>query len=77
MERESTPTAGRKKPDYFDDADVSANMTGNIVRGSAFLAASSVGGFALNVVSTMILARLLNPEAYGLLAMVFVVTSRR
>ena len=75
MVRETTPGTGRKKPDYFNDADVSANMTGNIVRGSAFLAASSVGSFGINVVSTMILARLLDPEAYGLLAMVFVVTN--
>jgi O-antigen/teichoic acid export membrane protein len=75
MVRANTPATGRKKHDYFDDTDVSANMTGNIVRGSAHLAASSVGSFAINIVSTMILARLLNPEAYGLLAMVFVVTN--
>ncbi len=75
MVRANTPATGRRKHDYFDDTDVSANMTGKIVRGSAFLAASSVGSFAINVVSTMILARLLDPEAYGLLAMVFVVTN--
>lgn len=75
MARETKSVAGGRKTDYFDDADVSANMTGNIVRGSAFLAGSSVGSFAINVVSTMILARLLDPEAYGLMAMVFVVTN--
>jgi O-antigen/teichoic acid export membrane protein len=75
MARETTPATGGRKLDYFDDGDVSTNMTGNIVRGSAFLAGASVGSFAINVVSTMILGRLLDPEAYGLLAMVFVVTS--
>lgn len=72
------PTSGNgrgRRPDYFDDTDVSENMGGSIVRGSAFLAGASVTRFGMNLVSTVILARLLNPEDYGLLAMVFVVTN--
>lgn len=68
------PPAPRRK-DYFDDSDVSSNMSGNIVRGSAYLGGASAARFAMNIVSTVILARLLDPEAYGLLAMVFVVTN--
>ena len=75
MVRESTPAGGRKKHDYFDDTDVSANMTGKIVRGSAFVFGSSIAKFVLNLGATAILARLLSPEAYGLIAMVFVVTN--
>jgi PST family polysaccharide transporter len=66
---------GRRRPDYFDDSDVSGDMGGSIVRGSAFLGGASVARFGMNLVSTVILARLLNPEDYGLLAMVFVVTN--
>lgn len=65
----------RKKPNYFDDSDVSSSINESIVRGSAFLIAASGGKFVMNFVSTVILARLLDPEAYGLLAMVFVVSN--
>lgn len=50
-------------------------MSGNIVRGSAYLGGASAARFVMNIISTVILARLLDPEAFGLLAMVFVVTN--
>lgn len=65
----------RKTPNYFDDSEVSSNINESIVRGSAFLIGAAGGRFVMNFVSTVILARLLDPEAYGLLAMVFVVSS--
>ena len=65
----------RRRRDYFDDRDVSEDMGGSIVRGSAYLGGASVARLVLNLASTVILARLLDPEDYGLLAMVFVVTN--
>jgi len=75
MTDETPKPPGPLRRDYFDDSDVSRNMSGNIVRGSAYLGGASVARFLMNIVSTVILARLLDPEAYGLLAMVFVVTN--
>ncbi|MGH6914895.1 MAG: lipopolysaccharide biosynthesis protein, partial [Geminicoccales bacterium] len=66
---------GPSRYDYFDDTYVSANMAGNIVRGSAFVFAASIAKFTISIGGTAVLARLLDPEAYGLLAMVFVFTS--
>lgn len=65
----------RKTPDYFDDSDVTRNIKGSIVRGSAYLLGAAGAKFVVNLISTVILARLLDPEAYGLLAMVFVMTN--
>jgi PST family polysaccharide transporter len=75
MATEKTAPSKRKAPDYFEDLDISLNIKGRIVRGSAFLIAASGAQFVINIVSTIILARLLDPEAYGLLAMVFVMTN--
>ena len=68
-------TKARSAPDYFDDSDVSRNIKGSIVRGSAYLMGAAGVKFVFNLASTVILARLLDPEAYGLLAMVFVMTN--
>jgi PST family polysaccharide transporter len=68
-------TKTRKVPNYFDDSDVSQNIKGSIVRGSAYLMGAAGIKFVMNLTSTVILARLLDPEAYGLLAMVFVMTN--
>ena len=64
-----------RRYDYFNDNDVSGNLTGSIVRGSTFVFGTSIAKFVIALGSTAVLARLLNPEAYGLLAMVFVVTN--
>jgi PST family polysaccharide transporter len=65
----------RKAPNYFDDSDVSSNINESIVRGSAYVLGAAGVKFVMNLASTVILARLLDPEAYGLLAMVFVMTN--
>ncbi|MPY75481.1 MAG: oligosaccharide flippase family protein [Alphaproteobacteria bacterium] len=75
MTSEKLLTPARKAPNYFDDSDVSSDLKGSIVRGSAFLMGSAGAKFVMNLVATVILARLLNPEDYGLLAMVFVMTN--
>jgi PST family polysaccharide transporter len=73
---DQTPTTPRRpRHDYFDDTDVSQNMGSRIVHGSAFVFGSSVAKFLISIGATAVLARLLDPEAYGLLAMVFVVTN--
>ena len=64
-----------RRYDYFDDADVAGNLAGSIVRGSTFVFGSSIAKFLIGLGCTAVLARLLNPEAYGLLAMVFIVTN--
>ena len=75
MTDEKTSTPVKPSADYFDDTDVSENLGGNIVRGSAFVFVSSILKFLIGIGATAILARLLDPEDYGLLAMVFVVTN--
>lgn len=74
---DDTPTSlpPRRRHDYFDDTDVAQNMAGSIVRGSVFVFGSSIAKFLISICATAVLARLLDPEAYGLLAMVFVVTN--
>lgn len=54
---------------------MSENIPGSIVRGGTLVFGSSVAKFVTGLGATAILARLLDPEAYGLLAMVFVVTN--
>lgn len=75
MVSRKTQAPERKRADYFDDTDVTVNMTGNIVRGSGFVFGSSIVKFLISIGATAILARLLDPEDYGLLAMVFVITN--
>ena len=65
----------RRSSHHFDESDAADNMGARIIRGGAFLAGASVVRFAINLGSTVILARLLTPEDYGLLAMVLVVTN--
>lgn len=74
MTHEKSPKHAKPPTDYFDDTDVSENLRGNIVSGSAFVFGSSIIKFLIGIGATAILARLLDPEDYGLLAMVFVVT---
>lgn len=60
---------------YFDNTDLKADLKGRLVQGSALTLGASAIKFLLNLCATVVLARLLNPEAYGLLAMVFAVTN--
>ena len=63
------------KDDHFDIDHLLDDLRGRSIRGGAATLLSQVGKFVLNVGATMILARILAPEAFGLLAMVVAVTS--
>jgi len=63
-----------RQTDYFDPESES-HVKGRLASGTAVTLAASAAKFLLNFGSTVILARLLDPEAYGLLAMVFAVTN--
>jgi O-antigen/teichoic acid export membrane protein len=65
----------KARTDYFDDGSIVDNLREKTVRGSAVLIGASIARLSINLISTIILARLLDPEAYGLLAMVLVVTN--
>lgn len=52
-----------------------SDLTGRTARGGTVMIASQALKFALNVGSAVVLARLLTPQDYGLIAMVAVVTS--
>ena len=48
---------------------------GNSVRSAAYTAAASIASFVIRIGSTMVLARLVLPEHFGLLAMVAAVVA--
>lgn len=60
---------------FFDTEYLKADLKGRSVRGGAVTMAAQGAKFFLRMGSTVVLARLLTPEDYGLLAMVAVVTN--
>lgn len=58
----------------FRTEHLAENLRGRSVRGGAVTLAAQGGKTALNIGATMVLARLLTPEAFGLIAMVVAVT---
>ena len=60
---------------FFDTEYLKADLKGRSVRGGVVTMAGQGGKFFLQMGSTVILARLLTPEDYGLIAMVAVVTN--
>jgi len=58
----------------FDTTHLQADLNGHTVRGGIKTFGAQVFGFLLNVASVAILARLLSPHDYGLVAMVTAVT---
>jgi PST family polysaccharide transporter len=60
--------------DYFDVRHLTANLRGRAVRGGIVTLASQWGRLALQVLSSMVLARLLAPEQFGFVAMATAVT---
>ena len=52
-----------------------ADLKGNSVRSAAYTAAASIASFVIRIGSTMVLARLVLPEHFGLLAMVAAVVA--
>jgi O-antigen/teichoic acid export membrane protein/glycosyltransferase involved in cell wall biosynthesis len=74
------PVAGEKSPSsheaqerHFETGHLLANLEGRTVSGGFVTVVSQGIQFALTLGSTMILARLLEPEDFGLLAMVWTV----
>jgi len=59
---------------YFNTDHLHADLKGRSVRGGAVTMTAQAAKFVLGTGSTMILARLLTPEDYGLIAMVTAVT---
>lgn len=65
------------KPDptnYFDVGHIKGDLKGRSVRGGVATLSAQVIKFIINTVSTVVLARLLTPDDYGLVAMVTAVT---
>jgi O-antigen/teichoic acid export membrane protein len=81
-EIESTETAGPGNvlPDQtvatreFDTDHLSADLPGHSVRGGAVTLLTQGGRFITNLLGTAILARLLSPEDFGLLLMIYAMT---
>jgi O-antigen/teichoic acid export membrane protein len=59
---------------FFRTDHLSSDLKGRTVRSGAITIASQVGKFALQTASTILVARLLTPEDYGLLGMVTIFT---
>lgn len=71
-EQALTETPGAN--DFFDTAHLKADFKGRWVRGSAITVAGQAARFVIQTGSTIVLARLLTPQDYGLIAMVTAVT---
>ena len=59
--------------EYFNTEHLKADLKGRSVRGGAVTMIAQVGKFVLQMGSTVVLARLLLPEDYGLIGMVTVI----
>ena len=66
--------APRKSTEFFSTEHVKADLKSRSVRGGAVTVAAQGVRFFLQMGSTVILARLLTPEDYGLIAMVTAIT---
>ena len=62
------------RSEFFDTEHLKPDLKGRFVRGTAITALGQVGRFVIQTGSTVILARLLSPDDYGLVAMVMAVT---
>jgi O-antigen/teichoic acid export membrane protein len=60
--------------ELFDASSVTSNLKHRVVRGGAATIAGQAGARLIQLLSTMILARILVPEDFGLIAMILVVT---
>lgn len=59
---------------YFDIGHIKGDLKGRSIRGGTATLSAQVIKFIINTVSTVVLARLLTPDDYGLVAMVTAVT---
>ena len=65
----------KRNQEHFKTDHLLGNLKKHTISGGAVTMSSQAGKFLLNLVSTMILARLLTPRDFGLVAMVTTVTS--
>ena len=70
----SQDPAGNPSQEYFDTEHLTAALGSRTARGGAVTIVSHGLKFALSIVATAILARLLTPQDYGLVGMVAVFT---
>jgi O-antigen/teichoic acid export membrane protein len=64
----------KKQSSHFDTAHLHSDLKGHTVRGGKATIAAQVISFLLNMLSVVILARLLSPADFGLIAMVTALT---
>ena len=79
MSASLTETAGQAKgttlvDEFFSTQHLKTDLKGRSVRGGAVTMAAQGARFVLRMVSTVVLARLLTPEDFGIFAMVLTVT---
>src|SRR5450432_2238673 len=60
--------------DTFASGDPHRDLKGRTIRGGVVTVASQFAQFAVSMISTVVLARLLTPEDFGLVGMVMAVT---
>jgi len=75
MNDSNMPDLSKKTSNYFDTEHLKADLKGLSVRGGAVTMAAQGIKFFLRMGSIVVLARLLTPEDYGLVAMVAVVAN--
>jgi PST family polysaccharide transporter len=73
-EMPSSPEEILQNNDFFDTSHLKADLKGRFVRGSAITMLGQASRFVIQTASTVVLARLLSPKDYGLVAMVTAVT---
>lgn len=59
----------------FDTEHIKGNLRRNTVRGGIWTMIGQIGSYAIRLIATVVLARMLTPADYGLVAMVAVVTN--
>lgn len=69
-----TPKKTSLQDEYFGTSHLKADLKGRFVRGSVITAFGQAARFVIQTCSTVVLARLLTPKDYGLVAMVTAVT---
>ena len=55
--------------DYFDTGSLRTDLRKRAVRGAGFTVVSQASTFLMHIISTVVLARLLTPDDFGLVAM--------
>jgi len=72
--KEATAAAGQSADRFFDTEHLKVDLRGRFVQGTAITTLGQAARFVIHTGSTVVLARLLSPKDYGLVAMVTAVT---